>query len=94
MLTVYPLSINSKNRVFFAKKLDFQVNHSILTAEISKATFGATPKEHGQIKDLEKQNLRDHITNCEKELGKPVVSTDNFLGLNEWQRKKGITAGK
>ena len=102
------------------------IEYSILTAEISKATFGVTPKEHGQIKGLEKQNLRDHMTNFElifsslgeeaarsitvdkdaqgfeenqiaalkggtmagnarknfeKELGKSVVSTDNFLGL-------------
>ena len=81
-LAVYPLSINPKNRAFLQKNSVFRVNHSILTAEISKATFGVTPKEHGEIKGLEKQNLRDHITNFEKELGKPVVSTDNFLGLN------------
>ena len=29
------------------------IEYSILTAEISKATFGVTPKEHGQIKGLE-----------------------------------------
>lgn len=104
------------------------VEYSILTAEISKATFGLTPKEHGQIKGLEKQNLRDHMTNFElifsalgeeatrsivvdkdvqgfednqvaaikggtmagnarmnfeKELGKSVVSTNNFLNLKD-----------
>lgn len=38
---------------------------SILTAEIAKATFGVTPSEHAQIKGLEKENLRDHMTTIE-----------------------------
>ena len=33
--------------------------YSILTATISKGTFGLTPSEHGQLKGLDKQNLRD-----------------------------------
>ena len=39
--------------------------YSILTATIAKGTFGLTPKEHGAIKGLEKQNLRDHMTPIE-----------------------------
>ena len=39
--------------------------YAILTAEIAKATFGLTPSEHAQFKGLEKQNLRDHMTNFE-----------------------------
>ncbi len=39
--------------------------YSILTAEIAKATFGLTPMEHKNLKGLEKQNLRDHMTNLE-----------------------------
>ncbi len=39
--------------------------YSILTAEIAKATFGLTPSEHGKLKGLERQNLRDHMTNLE-----------------------------
>lgn len=39
--------------------------YSILTAEIAKATFGLTPSEHKQLKSLDKQNLRDHMTNME-----------------------------
>lgn len=37
---------------------------AILTAEISKATFGLTPSQHKEIKGLSKknQNLRDHMT--------------------------------
>jgi DNA-damage-inducible protein D len=34
--------------------------YAILTAEISKATFGLTPSEYGKLKGLERENLRDH----------------------------------
>ncbi len=34
---------------------------AILTAEISKATFGLTPSEYKQVKSLKKENLRDHF---------------------------------
>jgi methylphosphotriester-DNA--protein-cysteine methyltransferase len=41
--------------------------YSILTAEISKETFGMTPKEYKEFKSLEKpsDNLRDHMTDLE-----------------------------
>ena len=39
--------------------------YSILTAQIAKATFGITPSEHKALKNLNKQNLRDHMTNVE-----------------------------
>lgn len=44
-----------------------QREYSILTAEISKATFGMTPSEYKEYKGLEKQrdNLRDHMTDLE-----------------------------
>lgn len=35
-----------------------QKEYSILTAEISKATFGLTPSEYKNIKGLKSQNLR------------------------------------
>ena len=40
---------------------------AILTAEISKATFGLTPSEYKELKRLDKknQNLRDHMTDLE-----------------------------
>jgi len=41
------------------------VEYSILTAEISKATFGLTPSEYMNLKGLERQNLRDHMTDLE-----------------------------
>jgi DNA-damage-inducible protein D len=39
--------------------------YAILTAEISKATFGMTPAEYKEVKNLKKENLRDHMTNLE-----------------------------
>ena len=38
-----------------------QKEYSILTAEISKATFGLTPSEYKKLKKLKRENLRDHI---------------------------------
>ena len=38
---------------------------AILSSEISRATFDITPTEHRKIKKLEKENLRDHMTDLE-----------------------------
>lgn len=38
---------------------------AILTAEISKATFGMTPKEYKTYKGLKKEALRDHMNDLE-----------------------------
>ena len=43
-----------------------QKEYSILTAEISKATFGMTPSEYKKYKDLKRENLRDHMTDLEQ----------------------------
>jgi len=42
-----------------------KIEYSILTAEISKATFGLTPSEYKVVKGLKSQNLRDHMTDLE-----------------------------
>jgi prophage antirepressor-like protein len=110
---------------------------AILTAEISKATFGLTPSEYKEVKDLVKKssNLRDHMTDLEliftmlgekvtteisqkekpetfpknkqvakrggrvagnarreteKELGRSIISTENFLGKAPDDEKKMI----
>jgi DNA-damage-inducible protein D len=42
-----------------------QLEYAILTAEISKATFGLTPSEYKKVKGLKSQNLRDHMTDLE-----------------------------
>jgi hypothetical protein len=39
--------------------------YAILTSEISKAAFGMTPSEYKQFKDLDRENLRDHMTDLE-----------------------------
>ena len=64
--------------------------YAILTAEISKATFGLTPSEYKQVKGLKNQNLRDHMTDLElifSMLGEAsttaIVKTQNPKGFAE-----------
>lgn len=40
-------------------------DYEILTAEISKATFGVTPSEYKKLKGLRRENLRDHMDDFE-----------------------------
>jgi hypothetical protein len=40
-------------------------DYEILTAEISKATFGITPNQYKKVKGLKRQNLRDHMDDFE-----------------------------
>ena len=65
-------------------------DYSFLTATIAKGTFGITPSEHSQLKGLEKQNLRDHMTNLElifsmlgEESTRMIAEKDNAQGLKE-----------
>lgn len=44
-----------------AKEKDYE----ILTAEISKATFGLVPSDYKKLKGLKKENLRDHMDDFE-----------------------------
>ncbi len=39
--------------------------YAILTAEISKATFGMTPSQYHKLKGLKRENLRDHMNDLE-----------------------------
>jgi len=106
--------------------------YAILTAEISKATFGMTPVEYKEFKGLKRENLRDHMNDLElifsmlgervsteitrnedaqgytevegaakrggrvagnarketeKELGRPVTSSENYLSEPEKKKK-------
>lgn len=80
------------------------VEYSILTAEISKATFGMTPSEYRNFKALEKENLRDHMTNMElifamlgEESSRRFAKIDDAQGFNENHEaalKGGTGAGK
>jgi len=49
------------------KKRDVKedAEYAILTAEISKATFGLTPSQYKRLKGLKRQNLRDHFNDLE-----------------------------
>ena len=40
-------------------------DYEILTAEISKATFGLTPSQYKKHKNLKRENLRDHMDDFE-----------------------------
>jgi hypothetical protein len=41
------------------------LEYAILTAEISRATFGLTPTEYKEVKGLQRENLCDHMTDIE-----------------------------
>ncbi len=42
-----------------------QRDYAILTAEISKAAFGFTPADYAKLKGLQRENLRDHMSDLE-----------------------------
>ena len=77
--------------------------YSILTAEIAKATFGLTPSEHKKLKNLDKQNLRDHMTNLElifnmlgEEATRQVAIKEDaqgFQGNHDAAQRGGVMAG-
>jgi len=77
-----------------------KVEYAILTAEISKATFGITPKEYKEVKRLKSQNLRDHMTDLElifSMLGeastKEIAVNTDTQGFHE-NKKAAIAGGK
>jgi len=45
--------------------VDNEKGYAILTAEITKATFGMTPSEYKKHKSLNRENLRDHMNDIE-----------------------------
>ncbi len=81
-----------------------QKEYAILTAEISKATFGLTPSQYKKVKGLKSQNLRDHMNDLElifSMLGEAsttaIVKTRNPKGFVENQiaaKQGGSVAGK
>ena len=109
-----------------------QKEYEILTAEISRASFGVTPSEYKKLKGLKRENLRDHMddfeliftmlgervtteisrqekpdsfsknktvarrggnvagvarTETEKEIGRSIVSKENYLKNTERQKR-------
>lgn len=78
--------------------------YAILTAEISKAAFGMTPTEYKQHKGLQRENLRDHMTDLElifSMLGEAATTeiarkqdTQGFTENRVAARKGGRIAGE
>ena len=63
---------------------------SILTATIAKGTFGLNPSEHSKLKGLEKENLRDHMSELEliftmlsESATRSIAIRDDAQGFNE-----------
>ena len=57
--------------------IESQSDYAILTADISRATFGMTPGEYKRMKGLKSENLRDHMTTLEllfTELGEAATT--------------------
>ena len=80
-----------------------QQDFAILTAEISKATFGITPSRYKKLKGLKRENLRDHMNDLEllfTQLGEAattqIARTDDAQGMNpnkDAARRGGGVAG-
>ena len=78
--------------------------YAILTAEISKATFGMTPSEYKKHKSLKRENLRDHMTDLElilNMLGEATTSkltkdrnSRGFSKLKKDSQEGGAVAGR
>jgi hypothetical protein len=77
---------------------------AILTAVISKGTFGITPSEHKRIKGLKREDLRDHMSPLElifTMLGEAtttdIVNKEDARGFNQNKRaaeRGGQAAGR
>jgi hypothetical protein len=70
--------------------VEIEEEYAILTNEIAKATFGVSIEEHKKIKNLDKENLRDHMDELElifSMLGEKVVTeitvSKDVDGFNE-----------
>ena len=89
-----------------ARGIENEIGYAILTAEISKATFGLTPSQYKDLKGLSKknQNLRDHMTDLElifTMLGERVTTEisqnekpDTFDKSKKVAKRGGGVAGK
>ena len=70
--------------------VDKPKEYEILTAEISKATFGVTPSGYKKLKGLKRENLRDHMNDLEllfSQLGEAatteITKTEHPQGFGE-----------
>ncbi|UCG49069.1 MAG: Bro-N domain-containing protein [Phycisphaerales bacterium] len=86
------------------RRVKEETEYGILTAEISKATFGLTPSEYKKLKGLKRENLRDHFSDLEQVfsmLGEAATTeitrnkdAHGFGESKEAAREGGDVAGK
>jgi hypothetical protein len=69
-----------------------QKEYAILTAQISKSTFGLTPSEYKEVKSLKRENLRDHMTDLE--LIFSMLGEASTTAIVKTQNPKGFTENK
>lgn len=69
-----------------------QKEYAILTAQISKATFGLTPSEYKEVKNLKRENLRDHMRDLE--LIFSMLGEASTTAIVKTQNPKGFTENK
>jgi hypothetical protein len=77
---------------WFQRGVKAQKEYAILTAQISKATFGLTPSEHKEVKSLNTENLRDHMTDLE--LIFSMLGEASTTAIVKTQNPKGFTENK
>jgi len=64
-------------------------DYEILTAEISKASFGVTPSEYKKLKGLKRENLRDHMDDLE--LIFSMLGERATTEIHRTENSKGVT---
>lgn len=69
-----------------------QKEYAILTAEISKATFGIIPSQHKDLKGLKRENLRDHMSDLE--LIFSMLGEASTTAIVKAQHPKGFVENK
>lgn len=69
-----------------------QKEYAILTAEISKATFGLAPAQYKKVKGLKNQNLWDHMTDLE--LIFSMLGDAFTTAIVKTRKPKGFTENK
>jgi len=76
------------------------LDYKILTAEISKATFGVTPTEYKHLKGLKRQNLRDHMDDFElllttlgERTTKEIHKVEDSKGIKKLKKDAKIGGG-
>src|SRR4030065_1585939 len=65
-----------------------QRDYEILTAEISKATFGLTPSDYKKLKGLKRENLRDHMDDFEFIF--TMLGERSTIEIHRTENSKGI----